>query len=56
MKLQEKFKKKYKVDALDFVEKANLKGLYQALTLYTWVFVNFVSTIKIADNTRHNNP
>jgi hypothetical protein len=26
MKLQEKFKKKYKIDAIDFVEKANLKN------------------------------
>lgn len=35
MKLQEKFKKKYKVDAIDFVEKANLKkfGLVKTLGL-----------------------
>jgi hypothetical protein len=35
MKLQEKFKKKYKVDAIDFVEKANLKrfGLVKSLGL-----------------------
>jgi hypothetical protein len=37
MKLQEKFKKKYKVDALDFVEKANLKkfGLVKIIGLET---------------------
>ena len=43
MKLQEKFKKKYKVDAIDFVEKANLKffgmakslGLEKVLKEYT---------------------
>ena len=33
MKLQEKFKKKYKVDAIDFVEKANLKFFGKAKSL-----------------------
>ena len=33
MKLQEKFKKKYKVDAIDFVEKANLKFFGMAKSL-----------------------
>ena len=38
------------------VEKANLKGLYQALTLYTCVLDNFVSARKRMENPKQSRP
>ena len=38
------------------VEKANLKGLYHALTLYTCVLDNLVSARKTIEKPRHSKP
>ena len=38
------------------VEKANLKGLYQALTLYTCVAEIFVNARNSSEKTRHISP
>ena len=38
------------------VEKANLKGLYHALTLYTCVLEILVSTRKTIEKPRHSKP
>lgn len=38
------------------VEKANLKGLYQAFTLYTCVSETFVITKKQSEANRHSEP
>ena len=38
------------------VEKANLKGLYHALTLYTCVLENLVNARKTIEKAKHSRP